>query len=59
MRLASYTTHGRTSFGVVEGDGVIDVRLRLSPRFPTLLDVFRADALEKAVQGALASAGGK
>jgi len=47
MRLASYTTHGRTSFGVVEGDGVIDLRLRLGARFPTLMDVFREGALDE------------
>ena len=42
MRLASYKARGRTSFGVVDGDGVIDLRLRLGARFPTLLDVMRA-----------------
>jgi len=45
MRLASYEVRGRTSFGVVEGDGVIDLRLRLGARFPTLLDLLRAGAL--------------
>jgi len=45
MRIASYTARGRTSFGVVEGDGVIDLRLRLGARFPTLLDLLRAGAL--------------
>lgn len=48
MRIASYTARGRTSFGVVEGDGVVDLRLRLGARFPTLLDLLRAGALGEA-----------
>jgi 2-keto-4-pentenoate hydratase/2-oxohepta-3-ene-1,7-dioic acid hydratase in catechol pathway len=47
MRLASYNLHGRPSFGAVVGDGVVDLRARLS-RFATLLDVFRAQALDQA-----------
>src|SRR4051812_14417809 len=45
MRLATYNVRGRTSFGVVDGDGVIDLRLRLGARFNSLLDVLRAGAL--------------
>jgi 2-keto-4-pentenoate hydratase/2-oxohepta-3-ene-1,7-dioic acid hydratase in catechol pathway len=47
MRLASYTMRGRPSFGAVVGDGIVDLRARLS-RFTTLLDVFRAQALGEA-----------
>jgi 2-keto-4-pentenoate hydratase/2-oxohepta-3-ene-1,7-dioic acid hydratase in catechol pathway len=47
MRLASYKMRGRPSFGAVVGDGVIDLRTRLS-RFGGLLDVFRAGALNEA-----------
>ncbi|MBV1698449.1 MAG: fumarylacetoacetate hydrolase family protein [Hyphomicrobiales bacterium] len=47
MRLASYNLRGRPSFGAVIGDGVVDLRGRLS-RFATLLDVFRAQALDQA-----------
>ncbi len=47
MRLASYNLRGRPSFGAVVGDGIVDLRSRLS-RFSTLLEVFRADALEEA-----------
>ncbi len=47
MRLASYTLRGRPSFGAVVGDGIVDLRARLS-RFATLFDVFRAQALEQA-----------
>jgi 2-keto-4-pentenoate hydratase/2-oxohepta-3-ene-1,7-dioic acid hydratase in catechol pathway len=47
MRLASYSFRGRPSFGAVVGDGIVDLRARLS-RFATLLEVFRAQALEQA-----------
>ncbi len=47
MRLASYNLRGRPSFGAVVGDGLVDLRARLS-RFTTLLEVFRANALEQA-----------
>ena len=47
MRLASYKMRGRPSFGAVVGDGVVDLRSRLS-RFGSLLDVFRAGALNEA-----------
>jgi 2-keto-4-pentenoate hydratase/2-oxohepta-3-ene-1,7-dioic acid hydratase in catechol pathway len=47
MRLASYALHGRPSFGVVVGNGIIDLRPRL-PRFTSLFEVFRARALDQA-----------
>ena len=47
MRLASYNMRGRPSFGAVVGEGIVDLRSRLS-RFPTLLDLFRAQALDEA-----------
>jgi 2-keto-4-pentenoate hydratase/2-oxohepta-3-ene-1,7-dioic acid hydratase in catechol pathway len=47
MRLASYNLRGRPSFGAVAGDGIVDLRARLS-RFATLLEVFRAQALGEA-----------
>ncbi len=47
MRLTSYNLRGRPSFGAVVGDGLVDLRGRLS-RFTTLLEVFRANALEQA-----------
>src|SRR5437667_10573394 len=54
MRLASYNIRGRTSFGVVVGDGLVDLKPRLAPRFSSVLDLVRADALgeaEAAVRG--------
>jgi len=47
MRLASYNLRGRPSFGAVVGDGIVDLRARLS-RFVTLSEVFRAQALAEA-----------
>jgi 2-keto-4-pentenoate hydratase/2-oxohepta-3-ene-1,7-dioic acid hydratase in catechol pathway len=47
MRLASYNLRGRQSFGAVVGDGIVDLRGRLS-RFTTLVEVFRAQALPEA-----------
>jgi 2-keto-4-pentenoate hydratase/2-oxohepta-3-ene-1,7-dioic acid hydratase in catechol pathway len=47
MRLASYNLRGRPSFGAVVGDGIVDLRARLS-RYATLLEVFRAGALDLA-----------
>ncbi|NVO14951.1 MAG: fumarylacetoacetate hydrolase family protein [Rhodoplanes sp.] len=52
MRLASYVTHGRSGFGAVVGNGVVDMRLRMGPRFPTLLDVLREGALDELRAGA-------
>jgi 2-keto-4-pentenoate hydratase/2-oxohepta-3-ene-1,7-dioic acid hydratase in catechol pathway len=47
MRLASYNFRGRPSFGAVVGDGIVDLRGRLS-RFTSLVEVFRAQALGEA-----------
>jgi 2-keto-4-pentenoate hydratase/2-oxohepta-3-ene-1,7-dioic acid hydratase in catechol pathway len=46
MRLASYTFRGRPGFGVVTGEGIVDLRSRLT-RFATLSEVFRAQALDQ------------
>jgi 2-keto-4-pentenoate hydratase/2-oxohepta-3-ene-1,7-dioic acid hydratase in catechol pathway len=45
MNLASYIIRGRPSFGVVAGDGIVDLRPRLAPRFSSVLDVLRGGAL--------------
>jgi 2-keto-4-pentenoate hydratase/2-oxohepta-3-ene-1,7-dioic acid hydratase in catechol pathway len=47
MRLASFKTNGRTSYGAVtEGNGIIDLGRKL--KYPSLLDVFLAGALGEA-----------
>ncbi len=48
MQFASYNIRGRTSFGIVVGDGIVDLRLRLSPRYQSLFDVLRAGAMDEA-----------
>ena len=45
MHLASYNVRGRSSFGVVAGDGIVDLKTRLAPRLQSVLDVLRADAV--------------
>ena len=45
MRLASYRHGGRTSFGAVSGDGIVDLGRRT--RFASLLDVLAAGALDE------------
>ncbi len=47
MRFASYSLHGRPSFGAVVGEGIVDLRPRLH-RFASLVEVFRARALDQA-----------
>jgi len=46
MKLVSFNHRGRESYGVVSGDGIIDVRPRL-PRYHSLLEVLRAGALDE------------
>ncbi|MBI3436646.1 MAG: fumarylacetoacetate hydrolase family protein [Proteobacteria bacterium] len=48
MRLASFNARGRSSYGAVVGDGIVDLRLRLPPRYPTLVDLLRGDGLAEA-----------
>src|SRR5207253_5331656 len=47
MKLASFKAGGRTSYGAVTDGGIIDLGRKL-PQYPTLLDVFRAQALAQA-----------
>jgi 2-keto-4-pentenoate hydratase/2-oxohepta-3-ene-1,7-dioic acid hydratase in catechol pathway len=48
MRLASYNIRGRSSYGAVVGDGVVDLRLRFGARHHTLVDLLRAHGLHEA-----------
>ncbi|HTS40688.1 MAG TPA: fumarylacetoacetate hydrolase family protein [Xanthobacteraceae bacterium] len=48
MHFASYNIRGRTSFGVVLGDGLVDLRLRMAPRYNSLFDLLRGNALAEA-----------
>ena len=54
MKLASFRVRGRGSFGAVVGEGVVDLKTRLAPKFSSVLDLLRRDGLEEAravVQG--------
>ena len=57
MHLATYNIRGRSSFGVVSGDGVVDLRPRLAPRLTSVLDVLRAGALDEVKTGRCRRAG--
>jgi 2-keto-4-pentenoate hydratase/2-oxohepta-3-ene-1,7-dioic acid hydratase in catechol pathway len=48
MKLASYKVRGRESFGAVVGEGVVDLKLRLGPRYESVLDLLRDGGLDKA-----------
>jgi 2-keto-4-pentenoate hydratase/2-oxohepta-3-ene-1,7-dioic acid hydratase in catechol pathway len=47
MKLATFEAKGRVSYGVVRGDGIIDAGVRLGDRFPDLLAVLSAGALDE------------
>ena len=53
MKLVSYQANGKPSYGVVSGNGVVDLGARLGREFPTLRDLLAANALARAA--ALAS----
>src|SRR3954467_9068066 len=56
LKIATFTAGGRTSYGVVVGDGISDLAGKLP--YASLLDVLRAGALgeaRKAVNGAKAT----
>src|SRR5882672_7020664 len=47
LRLATFKTNGRVSYGAVTGSGIVDLGRKLA-KYPTLLDVFRANAVAEA-----------
>jgi 2-keto-4-pentenoate hydratase/2-oxohepta-3-ene-1,7-dioic acid hydratase in catechol pathway len=55
MRLASFLANGRPCYGAVVDGGIVDLGRRL-PKYPTLLDLFRAQALGEAHKAAQAPA---
>ncbi len=46
MKLASFLAGGNPAFGVVEGDGIVDMTRRLGGRFASLREALAADALD-------------
>jgi 2-keto-4-pentenoate hydratase/2-oxohepta-3-ene-1,7-dioic acid hydratase in catechol pathway len=53
LKLVTFTAGGRTSYGAVVADGVVDLGRRL--KHASMLDVLRADALDEAAKAAAAS----
>ncbi len=47
MKLASYVADGKASFGVVAGDGVIDVPPRMNGKISSLREALAANALDE------------
>jgi 2-keto-4-pentenoate hydratase/2-oxohepta-3-ene-1,7-dioic acid hydratase in catechol pathway len=52
MKLASYSLDGRPSYGVVEGNGVIDLGRRIGAKHPDLRALITAKALDEAERAA-------
>jgi 2-keto-4-pentenoate hydratase/2-oxohepta-3-ene-1,7-dioic acid hydratase in catechol pathway len=48
MKLASFKVRGRESFGAVVGEGVVDLKTRLAPKYSNLLDLLRGNGLDAA-----------
>src|SRR5690349_25110904 len=48
MKLASYMVRGRESFGAVIGEGVVDLKTRLAPKYSDVVDLLRADGIHTA-----------
>lgn len=47
MKLATFATSGRISYGIVAGDGIVDVGARLGASLPSIEAVLAADALDR------------
>jgi len=52
MKLASYSLDGRPSYGVVEGNGVVDLGRRIGAKHPDLRALITAKALDEAKRAA-------
>jgi 5-carboxymethyl-2-hydroxymuconate isomerase len=48
MKLASFKVRGRDSFGAVVGEGVVDLKTRLAPKYSSVLDLLRGNGLDAA-----------
>lgn len=57
MKVVSFVRNGKSSYGVVSGDGIVDIGAKLGGRYPDLVAVLKAGALaevEAAAKGAAA-----
>ena len=50
MKLLSYESKGRVSYGAVAGEGVVDLGARIGKEFPTLRDLIAGNALDRAAE---------
>jgi 2-keto-4-pentenoate hydratase/2-oxohepta-3-ene-1,7-dioic acid hydratase in catechol pathway len=57
MKLASYTVGGKAAFGVVAGDGIIDVTRRLGGKFATLRQALALGGLDEIARATAGQAG--
>jgi 5-carboxymethyl-2-hydroxymuconate isomerase len=57
VKLLSYLHDGRTAFGAVVGEAVVDLARRLSPTYPTLAALLAGGALDRAREIAAREAG--
>ena len=52
MKLATYSHQGRTGYGAVFGDGLVDLSRRLGGRFPDVRSLFAGNAIAEARKAA-------
>ena len=43
MRLSSYSYKGQDSYGIVRGDGIVDLKKRVGNKYPDLLSILRGN----------------
>src|SRR5260221_6334293 len=48
MKLASFKVRGRECFGAVVGEGVVDLKTRLAPKYSSVLDLLRGNDMDRA-----------
>ena len=47
MKVVSFVRNGKASYGVVSGDGIVDIASRLGAKYPDLAAVLKAGALKE------------
>ncbi len=52
MKIATYKHNGRDSYGVVIDNGIVDLSARIGDKYPGLLELLRAEALDEAAKAA-------
>ncbi len=52
MKIATYEHNGKDSYGVVIDNGIVDLSARIGHKYPGLLELLRAEALDQAAKAA-------